>query len=258
MFEEYYAPLPDREAYLDRIGLGGETLPPTAETLHRLIVAQLTHVPFENLDVYERGLCPELGVQALFDKIVTSRRGGYCFELNGLFQKLLESLGFSCYSVIVRIMRGNEAPYPAHRGIVAVLPEGKAYCDVGFGGPASLWPVPLGGEATPDGFRAETDGDSVYIRSPGEGADARTLLFTDMPALPVDFLPMNIHMARGDGSYFRMKAMANLRTADGSVSIDGDVLRIRSEGSLTERTLENRADYYAALRENFGIDLPLR
>ena len=79
MFEEYYAPLPDRDAYLERIGLKGETLPPTAETLHRLISAHLATVPFENLDVYEKGLCPDLRVQGLFDKLVTYRRGGSCF-----------------------------------------------------------------------------------------------------------------------------------------------------------------------------------
>ena len=257
MFEEYYAPLPDREAYLERIGLQGEALPPTAETLHRLICAQLSHVPFENLDVWAKQLCPDLGVAALFDKIVTRRRGGYCFELNGLFEKLLTALGYRCYSVVVRILRGETIPYPAHRGLVVELPEGKAYCDVGFGGPVSLWPVYLRGGETPDGFSVEKRDADLFVRAPGKDGAARTLMFMDIPAYPVDFIPMNIHMSQWKESYFRMKPMANLRTERGSVSLDGDVLRIRDPGALTELKLDTRAAFYGALREHFGIDIDL-
>ena len=257
MFEEYYAALPDREAYLARIGLQGEALPPTAETLHRLICAQLAHVPFENLDVYERGLCPELGVPALFDKIVTRRRGGYCFELNGLFQKLLEALGYRCCSVVVRILRGETVPYPAHRGLIVELPEGRAYCDVGFGGAVPFWPAYLDGRETPDGFSVERDGADLYLCAPGKNGKARQLMFMDVPAYPVDFIPMNIHMSQWHESYFRMRPMASLRTETGGVSLDGDTLRIRRGDEVEERKLCSRADFFDALREHFGIELPL-
>ena len=83
MYEELYAPLPDRAAYLERIGLRDEPMPLNAETLHKLMYAHLTHVPFENLDVLEKHMTPDLGIEALFDKIVVRRRGGYCFELGG-------------------------------------------------------------------------------------------------------------------------------------------------------------------------------
>ena len=257
MFEEYYAPLPDKDAYLERIGLGGESLPPTAETLHRLISAHLAHVPFENLDVYERGLCPDLSVQGLFDKIVTRRRGGYCFELNGLFQKLLEALGYTCYSIVMRGVRGGSIAYPAHRGIVAVLPEGKAYCDVGFGGAVSFWPAWLDGRLTPDGFSVEKRGDEYYVLAPGKDGVAPTQMFRDVPAYPVDFIPLNIHMSQWPESLFRMRPMVSLRTETGGVSLDGDTLRIRRGGETTERKLASRADYFDALREHFGIDLQL-
>lgn len=257
MFEEYYGPLPDRDAYLERIGLRGEALPPTAETLHRLVSAHIASVPFENLDVYERGLCPDLSIQGLFDKIVVRRRGGYCFELNGLFQKLLEALGYSCYSVVMRGLREGSIAYPAHRGLVVSLPEGKAYCDVGFGGAVPFWPAYLDGTPTPDGFRVEKCGDELYILAPGPDGGVRTQMFVDVPAYPVDFIPLNIHMSQWPESYFRMKHMASLRTENGGVSIDGDLLRIRSGGQTEERKLRSRAELYDALREHFGIELPI-
>ncbi len=257
MFEEYYAPLPDKDAYLERIGLKGETLPPTAETLHRLISAHLAAVPFENLDVYEKGLCPDLRVQGLFDKLVTYRRGGYCFELNGLFQKLLEALGYRCCSVVMRGVRGDSIAYPAHRGLVVELPEGRAYCDVGFGGAVPFWPAYLDGRPTPDGFSIEKSGDEYFVRAPGKDGSARVQQFWDIPAYAVDFVPLNIHMSQWPESYFRIKRMASLRTQTGGVSIDGDTLRIRRDGQVEERKLASRAELYAALREHFGIELPL-
>jgi len=83
----------DVAAYLDRIGYTGELTPsePVLRELHR---AHLLAVPFENLDI-SRGVPIQLDYPALFGKIVTRRRGGFCYELNGLFAELLRALGFS-------------------------------------------------------------------------------------------------------------------------------------------------------------------
>src|SRR5260221_12505984 len=82
----------DVAAYLERIGYTGP-LAPNAGALRALHVAHLYTVPFENLDI---GLGRPLSLElpALFDKIVTRRRGGFCYELNGLFAWLLQSLGY--------------------------------------------------------------------------------------------------------------------------------------------------------------------
>ena len=112
MFEELYAPLPDKSRYLERIGLT-EAPAPTLETLDRLILAQLRHVPFENLDVYDADAEVSLAIEDLFDKIVVRRRGGYCFELNALFMSLLKEIGFDCYPVMVRVVWNGGAGVPA-------------------------------------------------------------------------------------------------------------------------------------------------
>ena len=80
-------------AYLHRLGVRGP-VPPTAKTLHQLHEAHLLAVPFENLSIHWQEPIV-LSDDALFEKIVVRRRGGFCYELNGLFAALLRSLGFN-------------------------------------------------------------------------------------------------------------------------------------------------------------------
>src|SRR5512132_3659500 len=83
----------DHVAYLDRIGYDGPHTP-DAETLRRLARAHLLAIPFENLDIVPLGRPIRLEPDALFDKIVRRRRGGFCYEVNGLFALLLRELGY--------------------------------------------------------------------------------------------------------------------------------------------------------------------
>ena len=80
------------ERYLSRIGLKESSLPPTAQTLETLQRAHLYAVPYDNLDILAgKPIAPAR--EALYEKIVTRRPGGHCFELNGLFRLLLRPLG---------------------------------------------------------------------------------------------------------------------------------------------------------------------
>lgn len=98
-------PTIDAAAYLDRIGhLGSAT--PTDETLRRLDLAHLLTVPFENLDIH-LGRPIVLDDQKLFDKFVRRRRGGFCYELNGLFAALLRELGFDVTMLAAQFPRDD-------------------------------------------------------------------------------------------------------------------------------------------------------
>ena len=121
MYEELYAPLPDAAAYLNRIGLAKETPEPTAQWLDRLVHAQLTHIPFDAMDVWGRGDTPSLAIDDLFDKIILRRRGGYCFELNSLFCAFLKALGYDAYLVTIHLLREDFVPPPAHCAVVCVI-----------------------------------------------------------------------------------------------------------------------------------------
>ncbi|MCD8249854.1 MAG: arylamine N-acetyltransferase [Lachnospiraceae bacterium] len=92
------------EAYFGRLGL-----PDTAlrgeEYLSKLVRAHLEQIPFEDIDVYDFHKIPDLSEDALFEKLIVRKRGGYCFELNGLFLRLLQALGYEAYPVAVRITK---------------------------------------------------------------------------------------------------------------------------------------------------------
>ena len=78
MYEALYAPIPDAEAYARRIGAPWP-ITPDLPTLDQILYAHQRNVPFENLESYAKGIVPSLEIPALFDKLVTRRRGGYCF-----------------------------------------------------------------------------------------------------------------------------------------------------------------------------------
>ena len=86
------AEIMDISSYLRRIDYSGSREPST-DVLHKLHQAHLLTVPFENLDIH-LGHPIVLGEAHLFNKIVNHRRGGFCYELNGLFAALLRELGF--------------------------------------------------------------------------------------------------------------------------------------------------------------------
>src|SRR5918911_3762110 len=122
----------DVEAYLERIDYRGP-LEPTAETLRRLHVAHLLAVPFENLSIHA-GEPIVLEDGALFDKVVARRRGGFCYELNGLFAALLRELGFNVGMLSAAVARreGGFGPEFDHMALLVTLEE-RWLADVGFG-----------------------------------------------------------------------------------------------------------------------------
>src|SRR2546422_1042983 len=96
----------ERAFYLERIKVD-RNLSADKETLEYLQRQHLLHVPFENLDIY-MGQPILLDVAQFYQKIVRDRRGGYCYECNGLFHDLLLSLGFDSRMVSCRVMNGKK------------------------------------------------------------------------------------------------------------------------------------------------------
>src|SRR5688500_12747402 len=122
----------DIDAYLERINYRGP-LEPTAETLRGLQVAHLLAVPFENLSIHA-GEPIVLDDEALFDKVVARRRGGFCYELNGLFAALLRALGFEVEMLAAAVARstGEFGRDFDHMTLLVNLKQ-RWIADVGFG-----------------------------------------------------------------------------------------------------------------------------
>jgi N-hydroxyarylamine O-acetyltransferase len=129
------------DAYLGRVGLPGA--PATdVEGLHRLHTAQFFTIPFENFDVLEgRGV--DLEPDAVFDKLVASRRGGYCFELNGLMLRVLCALGFDARALLARVHLTDPPSGRTHQLNLVRFGSEPWVIDVGFGGGGPRAPLPL-------------------------------------------------------------------------------------------------------------------
>ncbi|XP_040921350.1 arylamine N-acetyltransferase, pineal gland isozyme NAT-10-like [Toxotes jaculatrix] len=134
----------DLHKYLLRIGFGGPA-EPSLDVLRSLHTCHLLSVPFEDLTVHSGGRV-QLELPLLYDKIVNRRRGGFCFENNGLFSWLLSTLGFQVTLLsgqVKNFITGCYGP-PFDHLILMVTLEGRRWlCDVGFGPPGFSTPLSL-------------------------------------------------------------------------------------------------------------------
>ncbi|MDC7288061.1 arylamine N-acetyltransferase [Blautia schinkii] len=261
MYESMYAPVPDVDAYLERIHCKcPEAL--TKESLDHLVFSHQCSVPFENLDVWLFKKDISLDIHEVFEKIVLRRRGGYCFELNALFTALLNGLGFHAYSCMCRITRNKDyVPLVLHRGIIVEIGDKKYFCDVGYGGP-----MPPASVLVEDGAELHTKGEHYYMyraeppwwtvkRRRSSGEMESMLQFYTMPQEPVNYIPMNEYCSRSEKSVFCQKLYVNRRTEDGNASIMGNhFTQVRQGQVIQDRDFEE-AELPGLLKEYFDIEL---
>lgn len=255
-------------AYLERIGFGGE-VSLDKETLDELVFCHQKSVPFETYDTHVLAVVPELSEEALYDKVVVRRRGGYCFELNKIFQLLLEALGFEARPILSRAVRGRDARMPInHRGMLVRLDGVEHAVDVGFGGP-----MPAGSLRLVDGEEQRVRGELYTPRKIDASwwaieriTRADKDLFDD--AVPerrqvelelctvvveeIDFNALNTAFAQ-PGTLFRDHLVCNLRTDKGHRALMDNRLTIRDDGCKSVVDFATREELCAGLRECFGM-----
>ena len=257
MFEELYTPLPDAEAYLERIGLPGLPRKTDLETLDKILYAHVRTVPFENLDAWAEGKAPSLSIRRMYKKIVQRRRGGWCHELNALLQALLTALGFEAYTVAGRVTTVDFVVPIGHRAVVAVIDGKKYYCDVGFGDVAFQSAIALDGTPSPFGFHIEKNGDWYEVRQ-GEGPGRRLLAFADLHFEPVDFLYANRVSATDPMEHFRSTLYISLMRDDKRLLLENGTLTEKGpdggKTTLAEIDTADRAALGALLKTEFGIE----
>ena len=236
MYEELYEPIPDAEAYMERIGLGGAEVKADKESLDKIIFSHLTHVPFENIDCWALGACPELGIKKLYEKIVARRRGGWCFELNSLLHAFLRAKGFECYMAAANVMAGREEMYPpAHCVVICIIDGEKYLCDVGYGGTVPFAALSFGGESR-FGFHLEREGQ--YIKLINEHSAREEIRFKDVPTAPVELVPMNFYISQLPTSPFRNQLRMNLRFENGSAGIVEHEFKLKRGEERIEKYIE--------------------
>ena len=264
MNEEYRKELDpaQRDRYLERIGLAPGPRRPDEETLNALVRAQLRTVPFDDADVWVTGKEPSLATDDLFDKIVARRRGGYCFELNLLFHRLLRALGYDAYMVIIHLGRrgsGPEVGAPAHCGVIARIGGLDFFCDVGYGGPVPDGCVPLDGRTVNGHFSYRSGPYTVVACYDEDGTLIPRFTFKNAPCDPMEIVPLNFYVARRENSGFAADLRMNIRFDDGHAELGGRVLRVKRGGTVTERVIGTPEEAKRLAREVFGVpDLPVR
>jgi N-hydroxyarylamine O-acetyltransferase len=251
------------EAYLSRIKYSGP-LDPHPATLRAVHVAHLQAVPFENLDIH-LGRAIVLNLPALFEKIVTRRRGGFCYELNGLFAWLLQTLGFKVTLLSASDAQAgkNYGPEFDHLTLLVECPaEGDApahwLADVGWG---DSFCEPLRLDVSRDqeeGLRAyridRLDRYHILWQRNYAGQWEKQYRFTLEPRQFSDYEQMCWYHQTSLQSTFTKHRICSLATPRGRISLDDQRLIVTEHGKRQERVV-GPDEYRAILESQFGINL---
>lgn len=248
----------DVDAYLRRIEYDGprELSPETLRNLHR---QHLYTVPFENLDI-ALGIPIVLDPERLYQKIVVRHRGGFCYELNGLFHDLLVALGFrvSMLSGCVRREDGGFGPEFDHMLLKVELPE-PWLADVGFG-ESFIDPLPLhaGAQELENGHLfgvVRDNGGWELFRRDSDGTEVPLYRFSDVPHQLSEYADMCRYHQTSPESSFTRRRICTKALPDGRITLAGMRLIVTRGGSREELLLESEDDFSACLRGQFGVEL---
>ncbi|MCC6648715.1 MAG: arylamine N-acetyltransferase [Polyangiaceae bacterium] len=263
----------DLDAYWSRIGWrpdAGGTGPSEAQ-LHALALAHVQRVPFENLDVLlGRGV--SIDPDAVFDKLVRRRRGGYCFEQNTLLHRVLSSLGYDAelLSARVRLGRGRDVTPARTHVLNRVRLGGVSYLlDVGVGGLSPTFALRLApGEQrrTHEPRRLVWEGDwageargpeaRIFHQVALDGAWQDVCELTLERSHPVDREVGNWYTSRHPKSHFLDKLTVARATPGGRVTLLNRRLTVRDGDAVRVEELPTPQALVGALRDRFGIELP--
>lgn len=251
----------DLSAYFARISYDG----PRTATLETLRAIQLLHpqaIAFENLNPL-LALPVRLDVDSLQQKLIRSRRGGYCFEHNGVLLQALRALGFRVSCLAARVVWNNPAdtiPPRSHMVLRVRLDEGIYLADVGFGmsPTAPLRLVPDIEQQTPhESFRLLNEDGHFTLQCKLAGRWQSFYRFDEQQQAPVDYEVANYYVSTWPTSHFVRSLIAARATQDGRHGLRNNKLSThRINGESEHRVLTSAAEMRAALGDVFGVIVP--
>jgi N-hydroxyarylamine O-acetyltransferase len=246
-------------AYLRRIRYDGSVRPDltTLRAIHR---AHQYAIPFENLDVLLRRSVV-MDLEAIYDKIVRRRRGGWCYELNGVMGWALQEIGFEVMRIGAGVMRvqAGDAQLGNHLCLLAYLDQPYLF-DVGFGGSLAE-PLPLREserEDRPYRLGLSELGDDYWRFAEIAHGDGEAFSF-DFRAAPADeaLLARKCRFLQTDpASPFIQNLVVQRRTADTHLSLRGRVLATIHTTRVDKKLLNSADELVATLRDRFDLDTP--
>lgn len=231
-------------------------------------------VPFENLDIgLKRPI--QLSEEELWEKIIVLKRGGFCYELNGLFAWLLKQIGFDVTYLNARVFNreGNLSIEFDHLALLVKIPNqaGGWLADVGFGDsfnePLSfakdgeqVQGAALSGEAASKGLRAykleQTPDGYITWQKNYDGSWERQYFFDLQPRnFPADYESACLYHQTSPESSFTRGSIISRATTDGRVSLEDGWLIVTTDGKREKIPIANDEEYHALLKEHFGVVL---
>jgi N-hydroxyarylamine O-acetyltransferase len=252
----------DLDAYFQRINYTGSRAP-TLETLHALAEAHVQTIPFENIDVL-LGTPIDLEPAALEKKLVHDRRGGYCFEQNGLMLEVLRTMGYRVQPISARVRYQRPRDYtPARTHLfVRVELDESWLVDVGVGAMSSTGALRLeehGEQVTPhEPRRLLRENGLIYhqVKLGGEWQDVNEFTLEEMPM--IDRVVGSWYTSAHPQSHFRNRLLVARAAPNGvRIGLLNRELSIRDRtGHAQKQTIATQDELLAVLREQFAIELP--
>jgi N-hydroxyarylamine O-acetyltransferase len=217
-------------------------------------------IPFENIDVL-LGRPIRLDLEALQKKMVTDRRGGYCFEQATLFLAALRALGFEATprtARVVLVLKPDASPR-GHMYLAVRLPEGEFVADPGLGGMGCRAPISLVGTPAREGdeiwsIRTEDQRRVLQIESPERRIDVWIAGFDEDNW--IDFEVANHWCSTHPASPFVNRVMLRAMVPGGRVTVMNRDATIRANGEFQRRELADRPALRRLVRDYCGFDCP--
>jgi N-hydroxyarylamine O-acetyltransferase len=255
-------PRPNLDAYFQRIGYVGNR-EPSLETLRELQRKHTAAIAFENLNPL-LGLPVRLDVASLERKLVTDRRGGYCFEQNGLFSQVLRALGFELVGLAARVTwnQAEDASTARSHMLLRVTIDRRDYiADVGFGVMTLTEPIRLEvdveQQTSHEPFRLAAHGtNELKLQAKLLGAWKTLYRFDLTPQLPIDYEVANYYISTHPASQFVQNLMAARTSAEHRYALINNELSIHRDGHTTRRVLANADELRAALEGEMQLRMP--
>ena len=244
--------------YLERIGVGGLPLAADFPSLELLQRNHLLMVPFENLDIHwKRSIV--LDTKRFFSKIVEEKRGGFCYELNGLFNELLRDLGFRTRLISGRVFDGTQhGPEFDHAAIIVTIGAEEYLSDVGFGAFTAA-PLRLALDVEQDDpngtFVIRKFDDSYLDVAKLDSATWRSqYVFHDRARDLSEFNAMCDFQQYSPDSHFRKGKLCSIMTSTGRKTLTDKNFVVTANGSKDETPVSGDEAFYSILKAEFAIE----
>ena len=245
------------EPYLERIGIK-LIQNPSPEFLAELQNRHLLSIPFEDLDIPAKRI--KLDLEKIYNKIIPTDRGGFCYELNGLFHWLVTSLGFKVDMLSARVYNDRNHEYgPEYDHMTLLVHLKKNYLvDVGFGD-SFRQPIemPIGEVEDVSGIYKifQTNKNIFELRTKSENGWQQQYSFSTEPKQFDDYKKMCDFQQDSPGSHFRTRMLCTIATETGRITLSNSSITI-TEGKTKNKTeFKSQDEFNILLKKYFGIEL---